>query len=83
MPSIREGFTTFEELKEPLNMSVKKTFFLFFALLSFLLIASCSTSSYKHSKYKQNKNKRAKRYNDCGCMIYDTNNPDLCYYEEK
>lgn len=67
-------------------MSLKKLFFLIIAFLSFFLIASCSAPSYKQSKHKQNKNKikRAKRYNDCGCLIYEpNNNPDLCYYEEK
>ena len=60
-------------------MSLKKRFFLLFALLSIFLITSCSTPAYKQNKYK-----RAKRNKDCGCMNYEpVSNPDLCYYEEK
>ena len=60
-------------------MSLKKRFLLLFAVCSVFLTASCSTPAYKQNKYK-----RAKRYNDCGCLIYETNsNQDLCYYEEK
>lgn len=60
-------------------MSLKKRSFLLFAVLSVFLATSCSTPAYKQNKYK-----RAKRYNDCGCLNYDTNsNTGLCYYEEK
>ena len=60
-------------------MSLKKKFLFLFAVLSIFLTASCSTPAYKQNKYK-----RAKRYNDCGCLNYDINsNQDLCYHEEK
>lgn len=60
-------------------MSIKKRIFLLSAVLSVFLTASCATPAYKQNKYK-----RAKRYNDCGCLNYDTTGtPDLCYYEEK
>lgn len=60
-------------------MSLKKRSVLLFAVFSVFLISSCSTPAYKQNKYK-----RAKRYNDCGCLNYDTNsNPGLCYYDQK
>jgi hypothetical protein len=61
-----------------LNMSGQRKLFLFLTVSLFLL-ASCSTPAYKQNKYK-----RAKRYNDCGCMNYDTNsNRGFEYYAQK
>ncbi|HOI86272.1 MAG TPA: hypothetical protein PLV51_00270 [Lentimicrobium sp.] len=60
-------------------MNLRKTGVITLLAAAFALLAvSCSTPAYKQNKYK-----RAKRFNDCGCMQKPTDASKVLSYNEQ
>ncbi|MDD3743541.1 MAG: hypothetical protein PHX54_07975 [Lentimicrobiaceae bacterium] len=62
-----------------MKIALKSGIFLSLIMLVLFVFSSCSTPRYKQNKYKS-----GKRYNDCGCLMIQTNpGQALSYHEVK